>query len=93
MADRVERLHAELAELFDRYEPELGDAERSELLKLEQRGGWRPGARPTRPEPMVSQFLDFLDRAEQQELTDRTVAAGSLDDLRHVFRERLAPLA
>jgi hypothetical protein len=90
MADRVEELRAELAGLLARHEPTLTDGERADLLQLEQRGGWRPGGRPTRPEPKVSAFLDLFDRAEQEELTDRTLAGGSVDELRRVFRERLS---
>ena len=90
MADRAADLQAELAGLLDRYESMLTDAERAELLELERRCGWRPGSRPTRPEPNVSAFLDHFDRAEQEELTDRTLASGTVDELRRVFRERLA---
>jgi len=89
VADRVEDLLAELGGLLARYGPTLTDGERADLARLEQRGGWRPGARPTRPEPQVSAFLDFFDRAEQQELTDRTLAEGSLAELRLAFRDRL----
>ncbi len=89
MADRVEELHAELAELIARHEATLTDGERADLLQLERCGGWRPGSRPTRPEPKVSAFLNLFDRAEQEELTDRTVADGTIDELRRVFRERL----
>jgi hypothetical protein len=91
MADRVERLHSELDELLARYGPTLTESERADLLQLEERCGWRPGSRPTRPEPKISAFLDLFDRAEQQELTDRTLAGGSVDELRRAFRERLAP--
>ncbi len=90
MADRVEQLYSELDELLARYGPTLTEGERADLLQLEQRCGWRPGSRPTRPEPKISAFLDLFDRAEQQELTDRTVAEGSVDELRRAFRERLA---
>jgi predicted component of type VI protein secretion system len=90
MADRAEQLHSELDALLARYEPTLTEGERADLLRLEQRCGWRPGSRPTRPEPKIRAFLDLFDRAEQQELTDRTVAGGSLDELRRAFRERLA---
>jgi len=90
VADRVEDLRAELAGLLARYEPTLTDGERADLVQLEERGGWRPGARPSRPEPKISAFLDFFDRAEQQELTDRTLAGGSLDQLRVAFRDGLA---
>lgn len=90
MADRAEELHAELAALLARHEPTLTEGERADLLQLEHRGGWRPGSRPTRPEPKISAFLDLLDRAEQEELTQRTLPGGSLDELRRAFRERLS---
>ena len=93
MADGVEQLQAELAGLLAMHEPTFTDGERADLAQLELRCGWRPGSRPTRPEPKVSAFLDFFDRAEQQELTDRTLVAGSVDGLRLSFRERLAPPA
>ncbi len=89
MADRVEQLHAELASLLDLHEPTLTVAERAEMVSLEGRCAWRPGSRPTRPERKVSAFLDFFDRAEQQEVTDRALAGGSLEALRLAFRERL----
>ena len=87
--ERVQQLHAELVALFAQYD--LSEYDRAELLELERRGGWRPGARPTRPEPKISVFLNLFDRAEQEELTDRTLAAGSVDELRRVFRELLSP--
>ena len=90
MADRAADLQAELAGLLIQYEPTLSPAERAELLELEGRCGWRPGSRPTRPEPKVSAFLDLFDRAEQEELTDRTLEPGSVDELRRMFRERLS---
>ncbi len=90
MTDRVEQLRSELSALLDRHEPTLTDGERADLLQLEQRAGWRPGTRPTRPEPKISAFLDLFDRAEQEELTDRTLAGGSVDELRRAFRERLS---
>ena len=90
MADRVEQLRTELAALLDTHEPTLTDGERADLLQLEQRCGWRPGTRPTRPEPKISAFLDLFDRAEQEELTDRTLARGSVDELRDAFRARLS---
>ena len=80
MADRVAQLHVELAELIARHEPTLTDRERFELLHTEQHGGWRPRSRPTRAEPKVSAFLNLSDRAEQEELTDRTLAAGTIDE-------------
>ena len=90
MADRAADLQVELAGLLDQYEPTLREYERADLLQLEQRCAWRPGSRPTRPEPMVVAFLNLFDRAEQEELTDRTLAAGSVDELRRIFREQLA---
>jgi hypothetical protein len=90
MADRVEELCAELAGLLAKHEPTLTDGERADLLQLERRCGWRPGSRPTRPEPKISAFLDLFDRAEQEELTQRTLAGGSVDGLRRTFRERLS---
>ena len=90
MADRAVELHAELAGLLAQHEPSLTDGERADLLQLEEREGWRPGSRPSRPEPKISAFLDLFDRAEQEELTDRTLASGSVDGLRDAFRERLA---
>ena len=90
MADGVEQLQTELAALLALHEPTLTDFERADLVQLEERCGWRPGSRPTRPERKVSAFLDFFDRAEQQELTDRTLAGGSVDELRLAFRECLA---
>ncbi len=87
---RVDELHAELAGLIAQHEPTLTEAERADLLRLEQRSGWRPGTRPTRPEVKISAFLDLFDRAEQEELTQRTLAEGSTDDLRRAFREGLA---
>ena len=90
MADGVEQLQKELAALLALHEPTLTDFERADLVQLEERCGWRPGSRPPRPERKVSAFLDFFDRAEQQELTDRTLAGGSVDELRLAFRERLA---
>jgi hypothetical protein len=86
--ERVQQLHGELVALFAQHE--LSEGERTELLELERRGGWRPGARPTRPEPKISAFLNLFDRAEQEELTDRTLAVGSVDELRRVFRELLS---
>jgi hypothetical protein len=91
MADRVEELRADLADLLSRHEPTLTDAERAELLQLERCGGWRPGRRPTRPERTISAFLDLFDQAEQEELAYHTLAAGSVDELRRAFRERLSP--
>ena len=76
MRDRADELHAELAALLGLHEPGLSDAERSELLRLEQHGDWRPGRRPARPEPKVRDFLDLFDRAEQEELTYRSLPDG-----------------
>jgi hypothetical protein len=90
MADRAEELRVELAGLLARYAPTLTDAERADLLQLEQRCGWRPGSRPTRPEPKISAFLDLFDRAEQEEITNHTIADGSVAALRSSFRDRLA---
>jgi len=90
MADRAADLHTELAGLLAQHEPMLREYERTDLLQLEQRCAWRPGSRPTRPEPMVVAFLNLFDRAEQEELTDRTLAAGTVDELRRTFREQLA---
>ena len=90
MADGVEQLQAELASLLAMHEPTLTDGERADLAQLELRCGWRPGSRPTRPEPKISAFLDLFDRAEQEELTDRTLAGGCVDELRDQFRVRLA---
>lgn len=93
MADRAADLLVELTALLVAYAPTLTDGERADLLQLEHRCGWRPGSRPTRPEPKVSAFLDLFDRAEQEELTDLTLAAGSVDELRRVFRARLSATA
>jgi hypothetical protein len=90
MADHAEELRSELAALLARHDATLTDAERADLLGLEQRAAWRPGSRPTRPEPTVSAFLELFDRAEQEELTYRSVPEGSVDELRRSFRETLA---
>ncbi len=90
MADRAADLQAELAGLLSQHEPTLRDDERADLSQIEQRCSWRPGSRPTRPEPMVVAFLNLFDRAEQEEFTDRTLAAGTVDDLRRTFREQLS---
>ena len=89
MAEGVERLQLELAGLLAVHEPRFTDGERADLAQLEARCGWRPGSRPSRPEPKISAFLDFFDRAEQQELTDGTLAGGSVAALRLAFREHL----
>lgn len=85
--ERAQELHGELDALFTRHD--LSEPERAELVQLERCGGWRPGSRPVRPEPQIAAFLNLLDRAEQEELTDRAVVGGSLEELRRVFRERL----
>lgn len=90
MADRADELRSELAALLTLHGPTLSDAERAELLDLEQRDGWRPGRRPTRPETKVRDFLDLFDRAEQEELTYRTLPDGSVEELRRVFRAGLS---
>jgi hypothetical protein len=90
MADRAADLQTELAGLLAEHEPTLREHERADLLQLERRCAWRPGSRPTRPEPMVVAFLNLFDRAEQEELTDRTLSAGTVDELRRTFREQLA---
>ena len=90
MADRVEQLHAELAGLLAAARADAHRRRAGRSRAAGRRCGWRPGSRPTRPERKVSAFLDFFDRAEQQELTDRTLAGGSVDELRLAFRERLA---
>lgn len=89
MNERADRVHVELAALLALHESALTDAERSELLRLEEHSEWRPGRRPTRPEPKVRDFLDLFDRAEQEELTYHTLPDGSVDRLRRAFREGL----
>jgi hypothetical protein len=91
MTDRAEELHIELAGLLARYEPALTGNERTELLQLERTYGWRPGRRPARPEAKIAAFLDLFDRAEQEEITYRTLEGGTVEELRLTFRERLAP--
>jgi hypothetical protein len=91
MADREEELRVELAGLLARHEPTLTVDERAHLVRLEEGYGWRPGRRPMRPEPKIAAFLDLFDRAEQEELTYRTLAAGTVDDLRDAFRRGLSP--
>jgi hypothetical protein len=90
MSDRVEELSVELAGLLARHEPTLSEDERAQLVRLEEGYGWRPGRRPMRPEPMVAAFLDLFDRAEQEELTYRTLPAGTVDELRDAFRRGLS---
>src|SRR3989304_2235671 len=53
-------------------------------------GGGRPGSGPPGREPKISAFLDLFDRAEQEELTYRTLTGGSVDGLRQAFRHRLS---
>ena len=89
MRDRAGDLRTELASLLEKHAPELTDGARAELLFLEGQSGWQPGRRPMRPDPTVSAFLELFDRAEQEELAYRTLPAGSLDELRQVFRDRL----
>ena len=90
MTDRADELQRELAGLLAKHEAALTEAGRADLLRLEEQGGWRPGRRPMRPDPMVTAFLELFDRAEQEELAYRTLPIGSLDELRRVFRERLS---
>ena len=90
MADRVEELRTELAGLLAQHEPTLTDGERADLLQLELRAGWRPGTRPTRPEPKIAEFLDLFDRAEQEELTYGTLTVGTVEELRNAFRRGLS---
>jgi hypothetical protein len=90
VVDRAEELRVELAGLLAEHEPTLSDGERAELVQLEERHGWRPGRRPMRPEPKIAAFLDLFDRAEQEELTYRTLEAGTIDELRGTFRRGLA---
>jgi hypothetical protein len=90
MRDRAEELRLELSGLLEKHGPGLTDGERADLLSLEAQGGWRPGRRPMRPDAIVGAFLELFDRAEQEELAYRTLPAGSLDQLRQVFRDRLA---
>lgn len=59
-------------------------------MRLEEGYGWRPGRRPVRPEPQIAVFLDLFDRAEQEELTYGTLADGTVEELRNVFRRGLA---
>ena len=89
MADRAEELRDELAGLLAEHEPTLTADERAQLVRLEEGYGWRPGRRPVRPEPKITAFLDLFDRAEQEEVTYRTLAAGTIDELRSAFRRGL----
>jgi hypothetical protein len=43
-----------------------------------------------RPDARIAAFLDLFDRAEQEELTYRTLEAGTVDDLRDAFRRGLS---
>lgn len=90
MADRAEELRVELERLLAEYEPTLTADERADLVRLEEGYGWRPGRRPVRPAPQIAAFLDLFDRAEQEELTYRTLDAGTIDELRDAFRRGLA---
>ena len=89
MADRAEELRVELENLLAEHEPTLTADARAHLVGLEQGYGWRPGRRPVRPAPKIAAFLDLFDRAEQEELTYRTLAAGTTDELRNAFRRGL----
>ena len=88
-ADRAEELHVELGALLVRHGPMLTEADRDSLVRLEEGYGWRPGRRPVRPEPKIAEFLDLFDRAEQEELTYRTLAVGTVEELRNAFRRAL----
>jgi hypothetical protein len=90
MADRAEELQVELATLLAHHEPTLTEDDRAVLVRLEEGYGWRPGRRPVRPAPNIAAFLDLFDRAEQEELTYRTLDAGTLEELRNAFRRGLA---
>ena len=90
MADRREELRVELAGLLAEHEPTLTADERVHLVRLEEGYGWRPGRRPVRPDARIAAFLDLFDRAEQEELTYRTLEAGTVDDLRDAFRRGLS---
>jgi hypothetical protein len=90
MADRAEELQVELATLLAHHEPTLTEDDRAALVRLEEGYGWRPGRRPVRPAPNIAAFLDLFDRAEQEELTYRTLDAGTLEELRNAFRRGLA---
>jgi hypothetical protein len=90
VADRGEELRVELAGLLAEHEPTLTADERVHLVRLEEAYGWRPGRRPARPDAKIAAFLDLFDRAEQEELTYRTLEAGTVDDLRSAFRRGLS---
>jgi hypothetical protein len=89
-ADRAEELQSELTALLERHGPTFTEGDRADLVRLEEGYGWRPGRRPVRPEPQIAAFLDLFDRAEQEELTYRTLAAGTVEELRNAFRRALA---
>ena len=91
MSDRAEELQVELAGLLAEHEPTLTADERADLVRLEEGYGWRPGRRPARPAPQIAVFLDLFDRAEQEELTYRTLAVGTVEELRNAFRRGLSP--
>ncbi|HXV56607.1 MAG TPA: hypothetical protein VD704_01950 [Gaiellaceae bacterium] len=91
MADRAQELQVELADLLACHGPTLTQDERAHLVRLEEGYGWRPGRRPVRPEPQIAAFLDLFDQAEQEELTYRTLAAGTVEELRNAFRRGLSP--
>ena len=90
VADRAEELQAELAGLLAEHGSTLTADERADLVRLEEGSGWRPGRRPVRPGPKIAAFLDLFDRAEQEELTYRTLPAGTIDELRNAFRRGLS---
>ena len=92
MADRAEELQLELAGLLAEHEPTLTVDERAQLVRLEEGYGWRPGRRPARPDAKIAAVLDLFDRAEQEELTYRTLVTGTVDELRDAFRRGLACL-
>ena len=41
-------------------------------------------------DPVFAYVLDLFDRTEQEELTYRTLDAGTLEELRNAFRRGLA---
>ena len=90
VSDRADELRLGLAGLLAEHCPNLSDGERAELADLEERGGWRPGRRPMRPDPVTRAFLDFFDGAEQEELAYGSLAPGTTEELRVLFREGLS---
>ena len=86
-ADRAEALHVELATLLARHESTLTEAERADLVRQRATDGGPD--RPARPEPKIAEFLNLSDRAEQEDLTYGTLAAGTVDELRNAFRRGL----